>query len=291
MTIDFQALAQKAVELGADQTKATTGGGERALPVAGPALCRFVSYVETGKHTKIFKGVANVVDEVQLTFELVGKNYPPTELPDGAQLPHRITITEKLSFNEKANFYKLFNRLKVVKPDAQHMAQLLGAGFKCEVVHDKWVGKDGKDRVTAELRNEAGYTLAPARRESDDGSEWVNITVPPAISPIKVFIWSIADLEQWSSLYIAGDYPERKNDKGEVTAPAKSKNVLQHRIMVAKNFNGSPIHTLLVAGGAKLDIPTVADQVDEEDSPAAPASPPAQKPAAAPADDALGGIV
>lgn len=297
MTIDFKALAAKAVETGADQTKSVAGGGERELPQAGPALCRLIAYVETGKQTKTFKGAAKVIDEVKLIFELVGKRHPPIEMSDGTKMPHRVTVTESLSLNEKANYFKLFNRMNY-KQTARHMAELLGEGFKCEVFHDKWVGKDGKERVDISLRNEAGYSILPPRKEDEDSDTgWVDIAVPPATTPIKAFIWSIADLDQWGSIFIEGEYPERKDDKGVVVAKAKTKNIFQSRIIGAKNFDGSPIQVLLAANGLKLDLPDVGEEDEGNDRSSGASGTPEPSPAAAkssttsPSNDALGGIV
>lgn len=259
MAIDFKALGAKAAAEGKDMTKAVSGGGDYTPPAAGPALCRFVGYMEIGKQKTNFKGVPGVKEQVQLVFELVGKRHATGE----DEQPHRVTVTESFSLNEKANFFKLFNRMNY-RQDAQHIAQLLGQGFKCEVVHDKWVGNDSKERTDITLRNAAGYTIAPPRKEDEDSETgWVDVTVPAARSTIRCFLWNHADMEQWGGLFIEGEYPERKNDKGEVTAPAKSKNVLQNKIKSAVNFIGSPIHTLLVAGGAKIDLPAVGEDMDE----------------------------
>lgn len=285
MTVDFKALAAKAVAAGTDMTKATVGGGDYVGPAAGPGYCRFIAYVETGKHVKSYKGVETTIEEVQLVFELVGKRHPPNEGADGSKIPHRITVKEKLSLNEKSNFFKLFTRMNY-KQSAQHIVELLGEGYKCEVVHDKWIGKDGKERTDYTLRTDAGYTIAPPRKEDEEAeSGWVDVPVPQALSEIKGFVWAHADLQQWASLYIPGEYPERKNDKGEVVAKAKSKNVLQDRIKAAKNFVGSPIHELLVSNGQPVDLPE-PDSVDEDEQPSAP-----ETNTASSAPDRLGGIV
>lgn len=282
MAIDFKALGAKAASTGVDMTKSQAGGGDYEPPSAGPGMCRFIGYVEIGKQKGMMKGKEEVKEKVMLIFELVGKRHAVGE----DQQPHRVTIVENYSLNEKANLFKLFNRMNY-RQDCQHLAQLLGEGYKCEVVHDKWTGKDGKERTDVTLRNEAGYTIAPPRKEDEDSETgWVNITVPAARSDIRCFMWNFADLEQWGGLFIEGEYPERKNDKGEVTAPARSKNVLQNKIKGAVNFIGSPIHTLLVSGGQPLDLPEVGE---EDDAPAeAPSAPPATLPVQ---PDRLGGIV
>lgn len=240
------------------------------------------------------KGVPYVKEKVLLIFELTGKRHAVEE----GQQPHRITIEESYSLNEKANFYKLFNRMNY-KQDAQHMVQLLGEGFKVEVHHDKWTVKQGKDagkeRITASLKGSAGYDVFPPRKEDEDSeSGWVDVAVPPAKSALRCFLWNQADLNQWASLFIEGEYPERKNDKGEVTAPAKSKNVLQAKVMQAKNFQGSPIHTLLLTSGAKLDIPNVGEDEGAEGNEGAPSagtSTTSSSSTTPPSNDALGGIV
>ena len=283
--IDFKELGAKAAAEGANQTVSKAGGGDYEPPAAGPGTARLVGYIELGKQKGTFKGVATVKEKVVLLFELVGKRHPPVEKEDGTKLPSVIAVEESYSLNEKANFFKLFNRLNY-KQDAVHMAQLLGAGFKVEVVHDTWKDKTGKERVTATLKNTGGYTISPPRKEDEDSeSGWVDVAVGPALSPIRCFLWQQADLAQWATLFIDGEYPERKDDKGVVTAPAKSKNVYQNRIKSAVNFQGSPVHTLLLANGQSIDLPTV-DDADEETAPEAPV--PSAK---APEPDALGGIV
>lgn len=297
MTIDFKALGAAAAAAGADQTKSQAGGGgDYEPPAAGPALLRFVGYVEIGKQKGTFQGKPTVKEKVQLVFELVGKRHPPAETKDGVKIPQRITVEESYSLNEKAHFFKLFQRMNY-RQDAQHIAQLLGEGFKGEIIHDTWKDKTGKDRITATLKGPAGYTIAPPRKEDEDSETgWVDVAVPPALSAIRCFLWQHADLAQWASIYIEGEYPERKNDKGEVVAPARSKNVFQDKIKGAVNFQGSPIYVLLAANGQSLDIPTVAEQEDEPGKPegAAPSTSATLANASSSKtahSDALGGIV
>lgn len=299
MAIDFKALGAKAAASGADQTKAVAGGGDYTPPAAGPGLCRFIGYVELGKQRGMMKGKEEIKEKVMLIFELTGKRHATG--PD--EQPHRVTITETYSLNEKANFYKLFNRMNY-RQDVQHMAQLLGEGFKCEVIHDTWVGRDGKPRTDVTLKSDSGYTLSPPRKEDEDSETgWVNVEVPAARSDIRCFLWDHADLEQWGGLFIDGEYPERKDATGKVTAPAKSKNTIQHKIMGAVNFVGSPIHTLLLASGSKLDLPAPGEDPDEKPEGNAGQQTPKQTGATgtngaaaapsttSPSNDALGGIV
>jgi len=298
MTIDFKALGAKAASEGADQTKSVAGGGTDITPAAeGPALMRFIGYVELGKQKGTFKGAPTVKEKVRLIFELTGKRHPVTVLPDGSKLPYRVTVEENYSLNEKASFFKIFQRMNY-RQDAQHLVQLLGEGFKGEIHHRKWTGKDGKERIDVTLKGPGGYTIAPPRKEDEDSETgYVAVAVPEATSPIRCFLWEQADLNQWSSLFIEGEYPERKDDKGNVTAPAKSKNVFQNTIKNAVNFRGSPIYTLLAANGQYLDIPQMDEQEDDEgnEQGATPSGqPPALTPSSSttsPPNDKLGGIV
>jgi hypothetical protein len=294
--VDFKKLAAQAVASGKDMTQATQGGGDYTPPAEGPGLCRLVAYVELGKQKVLNKGKEEIKERVQLVFELVGKRHATPE----DQEPHRITVTENLSLNEKANLFKLFNRMNYTQ-SAKHMAELLGEGFRCEVLHDKWTDRGGKERISAVLKSDSGYNVFPPRREDEDSETgWVTVEVPKARSDIRVFLWDHADMEQWASLYIEGGYAEKRNDKGEVTSPARSKNVFQDQIKRAVNFVGSPMHTLLLASGAKIDIPEVGEddepgnggrQTTNQTGASGTAGAGAASSTTSPSNDALGGIV
>lgn len=293
MTIDFKALMSKVKETAPDMTKPQSGGGEYVPPAAGRVQMRFVGYVEIGKHAKTVKGVTKTQPRAVLTFELSGPKHPPKE--DGT--PQLISIEENVSLNEKANFFKLFTRLNYAG-DATHIAELLGRAYLGTIYHRTYKGSDGKDRIAAELRAKGeAYSIEPPRFQHPVSGEYEVVPVAEAKSPLRCFLWDYADMAQWASIFIEGEYPARTNEAGEVTMKAKSKNILQNKIKLATNFNGSPVHQLLVAAGGKIDIPDV-DSVSEEgapedDSPAEQQAP-AQSvatPTGAEATDALNGIV
>lgn len=303
MAIDFKKLGAEVAAKGVDMTKPTTGGGgDYEPPAAGPTRVRFVGYVELGKQKVKSMGKEQIKDRVQLVFELSGPKHPPRELDDGTKIPHRITVTENLSLNEKANFFKLFQRMNYAGK-ATHIVQLLGEAYKATVVHRTFKGSDGKDRIAAELRSkDSGYTIEPPRFEKVDPEtqeptgEFGVLKVDPAISELRCFLWAHADKDQWDSLYIDGQYDEVKDDDGNVVRPARSKNVFQDAIRRAENFKGSPIYTILAEAGGSLDIPDAEDpsEEDEDEQPAKPAKPakPAAKPVpqGADADDVLNGV-
>jgi hypothetical protein len=295
MSSKFAALAAQAASI-KDMTQAQTGGGDYTPPPAGPCTLRFFGYVEIGKHEKTYKGVPKVENTAILMFEVSGKNYPPTVV-DGVSHPVRVSIELNLSMNDKATFFKLFTRMNH-EGKAKHITQLLGEGYKGRIVHREYTRKDGKKGTAVELKDDSGFTIAPPYYDVIDQEtgqptgEVKRMTIPAAISEEKCFIWDLADMDQWASIFIDGEYPERKNDKGEVTAPAKSKNVLQNRIKLAKNFQGSPIHVLLSATGQSIDIPDAESGREPEaeaEAPAAQAKAPVLEGAAA--DDALANIV
>jgi len=108
MALDIKKLQEKARQTGKNFTKTTDGiGGGYQPPPAGPCNLRFVGYFEIGEHERNFKGQTKVQKQIQLVFELSGKNYPPSK--DG--VPVRMTITETDSHHVKANIVKLFNKM------------------------------------------------------------------------------------------------------------------------------------------------------------------------------------
>jgi hypothetical protein len=265
--VDFTKLANRAAEGGKDMTVAQKGGGDfkREVPAAGPCRLRFIAYVELGKQDDQYMGKPTQKEKVILVFEASGPRHPAFEGANGEKMPHRITIEENLSLNEKAHFFKLFTRMNYAGK-SKHMVGLLGSPYKGVVIHRKYKRKgdpaeeSGWTGVAVELfdKKTGQYTIEAPRYEvvNEEGptGEFKELPVAPALSDLRAFVWAYADKAQWDSLYIAGEYPVREDDKtGAVTAPAKSKNVFQSRIRQAVNFKGSPIDILL-AGGAALDL-------------------------------------
>lgn len=250
MALDVKKLGALAAKKGRDFTKTTTGGGgSYTPPPEGPVNLRFVGYYEIGQHEKNVKGVKKVQNKVQLVFELSGKNYPPRENGE----PLRMTITENLSDNVKANIIKLFNKMNY-KGEATHFAQLLGEAYRGRIYHTK-KEYDGNEVVYANLRNEDGYSITPpvVEQVDDDGNVTVKqIKVAEPLSELKLFLWDMPSKEMWDSIYIDGEYEARTDDNGKVIKPAKSKNVVQELIMSAKNWIGSPMQVLLDDGEPDL---------------------------------------
>lgn len=306
----INAVAAQAVKDGVDMTQAKAGGGgDFDPPAAGPTRLRFIAYIELGKQEHSYQGKKSFRDKVKLVFELSGPKHPPIVLDDGTKMPHRITVEENLSQSEKAHFFKLFTRMNYAGK-AQHIAQLLGEAYKGTVVHRKYA-KKGEDKAKPEswtgvavelFQKGVGYTIDAPRYEvvNEDGptGELALLKVDPPLSDLRCFLWNYADKEMWDGLFIDGEYPERKDKEGKVTAPARSKNVFQNQIKLANNFVGSPIHLILTANGATVDIPDAEDGRDPDAAPAQteddiPAGHPAHvdTPVGQAADDALAEVV
>lgn len=235
-----------------DMNEASKGGGTRTLPEQGMVRLRLISYIELGIHDDEYKGVIKKPNKVVLQFELSGPKHPPTTLEDGRVIPQVITINEKISLNEKANFYKLFKRMNHTGTFT-HMAEMLGTEFLGTVVHvTKGEGADAKSY--ANLRDDGGYTIRPPFVEDAETGESKRITVAPALTPIKCFLWDYACKEDWDSIFIDGVWDDRKDATGKVTEVGRSKNFYQQQIKAANNFAGSAIADLLFAGLAEPDL-------------------------------------
>lgn len=292
----LQALAAEAAKT-KDMTQATKGGGDYTPPAAGFCKLRFISYIELGQQPHTFSGVTTIKPTARLAFEVSGPRHPGhTNTETGVVTPTVISFELPISMNDKAGFFKLFNRMNYAGK-AQHIAQLLGDAFIGEVVHRKYAkrGEDKNDQskwtgIDVSLKTKDGFTIKPPRVTNVETGDETVVSVDAPKTPLTVFLWELADLEQWASIYIEGEWPERKDDKGVVTRPATSKNVLQAKIKSAKNFQNSPIYTLLLAGGQNIDIPDSTQDMDPDNPEAGadePAAPPANKPAQ---PDPLGGI-
>lgn len=249
MTDPVQAAIAAAIAKAAEQNdqRVATSGGDYEPPKAGLSIVTLIGYIEIGIHQHDIPNKPSYdSNDVQLIFELNGGVNKAEEV-DGKKIAKRITVTEKLSSNEKANFFKIFNQLNA-DGQATHMAQLLGKHFLATVYHDK--SKDGK-KVYATLKGPNGYNFAPpivVKGDPLDPENQTKVPVPKPeqISESRVFLWDYASKEMWDALFIDGSYDAKEGQ------PAKSKNVVQDKIRSAKNFATSPIKAIL--GEEALDL-------------------------------------
>ena len=261
-----------------DMNKATKGGEGYTPPAKGMARLRFVGYIECGQKKDEWQGQVKIKDKVKLIFELSGPKHQPRE-HDGNKTPHRVTIEENLSLNEKAWFYKIFKAMNY-DGDATHIAQLLGKEFLGEVIHK--TSKRGN--VYATLKGDAGYTIRAPFVEDPETGDTRKVPAGPQISETRCFLWDYASKEMWDSIFIDGHYDEEKNDAGEVVKAARSKNVFQDQIKEAVNYPGSPIEEIVNGGGLSFEEPG-REEVAAEDK-----AEPAAEPATTSEDDPLAGV-
>ena len=292
----------KTVDMNQAQAGGQGGPGLDKLLPAGLHRARFISYVEVGKQSTTFQGAPKVEDQVILAFEFSGPRVEAAAKEAGVDYKPVVIELRPMnkSLNDKAKFYKAFQRLNH-DGKATHMAQLLGNGYLIGVTHRAYKDRSGKDRIAVDL-NKKGEPLdiRPPRVEDVDTGEFKAVSIDSATNELSCFLWANPDLEQWGSIFRDGEWPERKDEQGNVTAPAKSKNVLQALVKSAKNFKGSPAHSLLAAEGVSLDVPDAdlpgQDEDDADDSTHAPGpsrsgpTGPASTPSGAAADDALNAL-
>lgn len=206
-------------------------------PSVGTAHARLVGYYEMGKHLSEYKGQPRLHDEVWLVFELSGPNHQPRAFVDEMPVPHRVTVKETLDLRASARFFKLFGMMNYAGK-ATHMAQLLGEAYLVEITHSK--SKDGK-RTYANLRDANGYKVRGPSFQDPISGETVNVNVAPLMTEPRAFLWDMVDVEMWDSIHVHGEYEAKTDDKGNVTQPTRSKNVLQNYIKEAINW---PEHRL-----------------------------------------------
>lgn len=282
--MDINALIAKVKKEGPDQTQPTGGGGDYTPPPAGPTGARLVGYYEVGQHAGEWQGKPKVNNTVKLEFELIGKKHPVRETENGEKIPTRVTLTMNLSTSEKSWYYKIFSKLR--NEDDKHMVQLLGRPVLLDMVHVTRGEGDNK-RTYANINKETIRKPIIQQIDPESGDiEEKPFEVGPAVSELKAFVWDFATPEMWDSIFIPGEWEERKDDKGNVIAPARSKNVLQEEIAKAINFKGLPCYDYAVKKITKEDAEALDDALDSVDKGAEEKA----KEAAPEQDDPLAGI-
>lgn len=231
-----------------DLTKARSGGGgDYAPPAEGVTRTRLTGYVEYGVHTKKSGQYVKTKPRVELTFELSGPKHAPKDLDDGKKIPQRITVKEIVGDHIKNGYMKLFNLLNVDKDARNYLDLLLVKGWRAEVSHWSFKGQDGKDRTIAQLRSNGVYTFKPTTYQDEESGETKQVAVPPAIGPLRIFLWNDGDLEQWDTLL---DY---------------QKNLIR----TAENFEGSAIQLALVEAGREAELAVTTRDGDQQSDTAA----------------------
>lgn len=262
-------LLSKIADQGKDHSVASASGGDFEPAAAGLTGARLVGYYELGQHEEDYQGVKKKINKVQLVFELIGKKHPPKEV-DGVKYPVRLSTDLAISTSDRAKFFQIFSRCRT---DEKNFVQLIGKPFLLEVTHTK--KKRGDKEVTYANINRDSIRKPVVQVPNGDGEiEDQPYEVAPAITDLKVFVWDFADAEMWDSIFIAGQYDERKDDKGAVTAPARSKNRIQLEIASALNFKSLPCYdyaaSKLAGDGAvsREDAESLDNEIGDAERPA-----------------------
>lgn len=252
-----------------DQTKVQSFQYEN--PAAGETGARLVEYIELGTHErKAYQGKAKAPSpKVRLTFELLAKKHLKEVEIDGVKkmIAPRISVEWDKIINDKSKFYKLLVRLQAAVPakaTKTHMAAFLNEPIKLKIVHTE-VG-EGADKKT--YANIDFDSIGEAVRLDEEG-EQVALTVPPATGQLRLFLFDKPNKATWDSLFIDGERDVKDKDGKETKV---SKNFIQIKITKAINFAGSPLETLLIAGGmpdltVEAEVPEGEDTDDHADAP------------------------
>lgn len=263
---DIQAAIAQAAEQGPDMSQASTGGGGTYTPPnKGKCVAILVGYIELGRQKKVYQGKESFPRKADFIFELQGGSNPVELSEGGDRIVKRITVNVAMPEpgklpNEKSGYYKLFDALNY-DAQARHPSQLLGRHFIADVQHD--VVPDRKDATKTVTFAGLGsaqtryFIEKPVILQGDmlaGTQQEVAVACPDRVSALRLFLWDFPSKQMWDSLFIEGEYPERKDEKtGAVVSPAKSKNVIQAKIRGAKDWAESPMAEILGAG--ELDLP------------------------------------
>lgn len=261
-----QAAIQAAIQKASQQSNhgvAVKGGGDLEPAKAGLTILTLVSYIELGVQLhEIPTKPSYESNDVLLVFEMNGGANKAVEV-DGKLYPRRVEVQEKLSQNEKANYLKLFNMMNY-DGQATHGSQLVGKHFLSNV----YVNEKGYPSLRDKIN---GYNIQPPIVIKGDPLDPEQQTKVPVPAPVRsdatnrVFLWDYACREMWDTIFIDGEYEERKDEKTGKVYPAKSKNKFQNLIKGALNFNGSPIQKILGEEALSLaDSPLASDPAPSE---------------------------
>lgn len=241
-----------------------TGGGRGLLP-KGTAFIRPISYVEYGtQKQREFEGkTKDPTPTFEICFAIVGgagqneKGESEKYVLEEGNYPVIKSYEKPISLFEKSASIRIHKALNRVGNKCSHMVQKLAESplYQINITHEvptKGVNA-GKTVAKFDLT-----TLAPAF-DSIRG-EAVQMPVLDK-SKIQAFLWDKPTLAQWDSIHITGQWDAQVDEAtGAIKRPARSKNFIQEKIMMALNFEGSKIQKLLQ--GANRDVALNAPSIE-----------------------------
>lgn len=225
--IHARAAQQAAVSV--DMNEAEKGGGGGKLLPAGQAFGRIVEYIDLGMQPQTFEGKAvEPREEFRLGIALFGPGFANDDGTPYIFYPRAL----QLKRNDKSNTFKAFKAMNWQQdPSITHFAQFLGKGFLFKI--DRKTSAQTKREY-----NVVDWAATLAGAPDPVTQQFVSYDqILPAVDEAlyRAFFWDFPTIEDWDALHIEG-----QRDDGS------SKNWLQDTILSALNFDGSPLHQLLV---------------------------------------------
>ncbi|MGA7779950.1 MAG: hypothetical protein WCA85_19855 [Paraburkholderia sp.] len=194
---------------------------------------------ELGQHETTRDGITSYEDRVRLHFELSGKRHPPRDV-DGVFVPYILVVEMTLGLLPGDLFFETFARMNF-ESAASHMAALLGEAFMVYVGHRRFRHRRGAYPIIE--ADKEGYLIGPAKGRDEATGELLAVDIAPCHYRLEAFVWKTADLDDWYSIYMPGEWPEQRNDQtGELIKKARSRNVLQECMVAARNWPEHPLY-------------------------------------------------
>ncbi len=249
--IDINAIAQTAA-VEADLTKVQEYA-EREPLKEGPCRLRLKSYLELGMHAGSAK-FPKPKEKFKVVFEVVSKKHLETD-GEGKPVHREITIQGNKGTSAKAGDRKLFNAMNAsVGNIYTHFAEMIGKGFAAKITNSK--PEKAGDPVYSNLDEGPSdarvYTFTPPFKIDEDGEfeltedgAKIPVPMPELRGKPQLFLWEMDALtddqikEMWDDIYIEGEWEARPAENGKDARPAKSKNILQEKIMSNMAWEGS----------------------------------------------------
>ena len=213
---------------------------------AGNCLLRFREYIELGMHEGSSK-FPKPKEKAKLVFEVVTKKHVEEDA-EGKKIHRVIEVYINKGSTAKAGDRKIFNAMNAsLGGGHKHIAEMLGKGFKAKITNSV-PAKEG-DRVYSNLdegpQGAKTYTFSPPKLMDDEGEYTTAIAIPEMKGEAKLFLWEMAGLSDdqikamWDSLYIEGEWEAKEADGDKPAKEARSKNVVQEKIMANLSWAGS----------------------------------------------------
>ncbi|MEH6358726.1 MAG: hypothetical protein V7745_07030 [Pseudomonadales bacterium] len=235
--MDFNKLGRTAAET---DDQSVEKSFERELAAAGPALMRFVGYLETGRHAPLNPAHKPAL-KTMLIFEL---STPKHKIDiDGVKVPQKFTLRLNKGMTAKSGYKKVFNMMnKALGGGHTHFFQMLGKPLMGEIFHNS-NGKEGAEKKTYANLDDAGAFSFKAPTHIDPLTDVSTpIPVEEVHGKLQGYLWeneSTTDedyVSMWNDLFIDGT---REKDGKQI-----SKNWLQELIMTNMDWEGSTCQAL-----------------------------------------------